>query len=247
MEFKELFMKLLPIIAVVLLLFCTCISIYFIITNINNQNAVSNLGNTTNELRTEIQQAKNDLTSQVQAGLASAKMGLPGPVGQQGPIGPPGGIFASAGPLMCMANQKVATPTFGKGEQSIVYLDTKKYSPIQFWYLENKTNGTVVVKNKFTGKCLTANDLGEIYSDTCTNQQNQQFYWNPDMKLSSISKPNYCIALQDFARTSSNSFNSYNFRTLDQANGSATGTVSRLKLDLCSSSLNPNQTWYVGT
>jgi len=173
-----------------------------------------------------------------------------GPQGVRGPPGPqgvPGGFYSASGPILNMATKKVGTPTFGNGFASIVYLDDKRYSPIQYWYLENQSNGTVKVKNKFTAKCLTANNLGDVYSDNCSSDNNSQnFTWGPSMQLSSSSFPNQCVSIQQFERNNNNSNDSYNYDNLQAKPRSNTGTVQKMKLEACSSSLNPNQTWYIG-
>ena len=188
----------------------------------------------------------NSLNSKTSVENNLLKMGPQGTQGPQGPQGPPGGTFMASGPIMSMASKKVVTPTFGVNIQAIAYLDDKQYSPIQYWYLENNPNGTVQIKNKFTQKCLNTNNLGDVFNDNCNNQQSQQFMWGQNMQLASVGQQGKCITTDSFTRNDSNSTNSYNLSNLTVQNNSNTGTVSRLKLAPCSSSLNPNQTWYVG-
>ena len=38
----------------------------------------------------------------------------------------------------------------------------------------------------------------------------------------------------------------YNYDNLNTIPGSNSGNVEKLKMELCSASLNPKQTWYVG-
>lgn len=176
--------------------------------------------------------------------MARGPQGVRGP---QGPAGPPGGFYSASGPLINMANKKVGTPTFGKGIYSIVYLDDKHYSPIQYWFLENNKDGTVKVRNKYTDQCLTASNLGDVYSDPCRdNDNNQNFKWNSSMQLASQGFANQCISVQDYARNTNNSTNSYNYETLQAQPNSNVGTVQKMKLEACSASLNPKQTWYIG-
>jgi len=148
--------------------------------------------------------------------------------------------------MINMATKKVCTPTYGKGFSSIVYLDEKHYSPIQYWYLENQSNGTVKVKNKFTNKCLATNNLGDVYNEDCSNNNNQNFTWGPTMQLASSGFPNQCVSIHEFTRNQNNSNNSYNIATLEAVPNSNVGNVLKLKLEPCSASLNPRQTWYVG-
>lgn len=188
----------------------------------------------------------NEIQSKTDVANVSLKQGPQGVQGRQGPAGPAGGTYSGVGPLMCVGQKKVATPTFGTKEASIVYLDEKQYTPVQYWFLENNDNGTVTVKNKFTGNCLTVNKLGDIYSDTCRNDGNQQFIWSPTMQLSSVSQQNQCVSIENYERNATNSNNSYNLKDMTVKRGSNNGNVQRLKLSPCSSSQNLNQTWFVG-
>jgi len=173
--------------------------------------------------------------------------GPQGPRGPAGPVGPPGGFYSASGPLVNMYSKKVGTPTFGKGLYSIVYLDDKHYSPIQYWFLENNSNGTVKIKNKFSGQCLTTSNLGDVYSDPYRdNDINQSFLWNNSMQLSSQGQANQCISVADFSRNNNNSANDYNLDTLQAQPNTNVGTVQKMKLEACSASLNPKQTWYIG-
>lgn len=175
--------------------------------------------------------------------IARGPQGVRGP---QGPMGPPGGYYTASGPLINMSNGKVGTPTFGKGEPSILYLDEKRYSPIQYWYLENQDGGKIRVRNKFTDMCLTANQLGDAYSDVCTaNNNNQLFTWGPSMQLMSSGFNNKCVSVAPFQRDSTTN-TSYDYATLQAKQNSNVGNVDKLKLETCSTSLNPKQTWYIG-
>ena len=82
------------------------------------------------------------VVSQAQS-LNTGTRGLQGPRGPSGPQGPPGMSYSAAGQLLNMATKTVATPTAGKGLQSIIYLDNKNNSPVQYWFLENNPDGTV--------------------------------------------------------------------------------------------------------
>ncbi len=181
----------------------------------------------------------------------SMARGPQGPRGPVGPMGPPGGYYTASGNVMNMAAKMVATPTWGKQPLSIVYLDDKNYSPVQFWTLENQDDGSVKVRNKYTDFCLTTNNLGDVYSDICTKDDptinsNQKFNWGKTLQLQSKSFANQCISTTDFTRTA-NEQNAYDYKTLEAKKDNEAGkTVKKLKLEACSASLNPKQTWYVG-
>lgn len=188
----------------------------------------------------------NDIQSASEVSNANTKIGPQGVQGPIGPAGPPGGTNAGVGPLMCVGEKKIATPTYGKGESAIVYLDNKSYTPVQYWTLKNNPNGTVSIINKLTGLCLQNNNLGDVFSNPCNNSNDQQFTWLSNMQLQSANLQNHCLAIEPYSRNSGNSNNSYNFQTLEQKKKSNNGTVNRLRLSPCSSSQNLNQTWWVG-
>ena len=188
----------------------------------------------------------NKLYSANNTDAANIKRGPQGVQGVQGPEGRTGGVHAAAGPLMNVGEKKVATPTYGTGESAIVYLDEKQYTPVQYWTLKNNDNGSVSVVNKLTGNCLDTNNLGDVFSSPCNNNQSQQFMWSPNMQLSSLGQQNKCISMANYGRTAANSNNNYNLQTLQVQRGTNNGNVKRLQLDSCSSSFNPNQTWFVG-
>jgi hypothetical protein len=199
------------------------------------------------------QEAKNkNLAAQSNSASSIAatnmKRGDQGPPGIQGPPGPTGGVHAGAGPLLCVGQKKVATPTVGTSQYSIIYLDNRRYTPIQYWTMRNNQDKTVSVVNKFTGNCMTTDDLGTVYSDTCKNPipMNQKFSWGPNMQLSSSAKQNYCVTVDNFARNTSNSNNSFDLDNLTEKQDSNNGTVSQLKLSPCSASQNLDQTWWIG-
>lgn len=197
------------------------------------------------------QQNKNLVAKQNSAGSIAAtnmKRGDQGPPGIQGPPGPTGGVHAGAGPLLCVGQRKVATPTVGKSSVSIIYLDDRRYTPIQYWTMRNNPDGTVSVVNKFTGNCMTSNNLGDVFSDTCQTPVplTQKFNWGPNMQLSSADRVGYCVAVNDdlFKMDDSNSMNKYDLDNMTEKPGSNKGTVSQLKLLQCGPS--PNQTWWIG-
>ena len=234
----------LSIIALVIGLAGFVIALYVIITSSGRFNAIEkNTQNNIDAVNSKINKIQSNTDTNANS-LSRGPQGIRGPVG---PAGPPGGYYSASGPLINMNNKKVGTPTFGKGEPSIVYLDEKHYSPVQYWFLENKSNGNVVVKNKYTDYCLTANNLGDIYSDICNDSnQSQQFKWGKNMQLMSTQFTNQCIGTKTFSRTNTNSNNNYNFTDLTAKPNSNIGNVEKLSLEACSSSLNPKQTWYVG-
>jgi len=191
---------------------------------------------------------QNKANSANQIAANNMKRGDQGPPGIQGPPGPTGGVHAGAGPLLCVGQKKVATPTVGTSPYSIIYLDNRRYTPIQYWTMRNNPDGTVSVVNKFTGNCMTTDNLGTVYSDTCRNPvpMNQKFSWGPNMQLSSSAKQNYCVTVDNFSRNTSNSNNSFDLDNLTEKRDSNNGTVSQLKLSPCSASQNLDQTWWIG-
>jgi len=190
----------------------------------------------------------NQIKSQNNISNVNIKRGPQGPPGVNGPPGSTGGVHAGAGPLLCVGHNQVATPTFGTKESSIIYLDDKHYTPIQYWTLQNNSDSTVSIINKYTGNCMTTNSLGDIFSDKCSipPTSNQKFNWMPNMQLSSVSQQNQCIAVDNFIRNPNNSNKSYKFDDLSSKQGSNNGNVTKLQLKNCSSSQNLHQTWWVG-
>lgn len=188
----------------------------------------------------------NEIQSANEVSNANIKIGPQGVQGPIGPAGPPGGTYSGVGPLMCVGENKVATPTYGKGEPAIVYLEEKNYTPVQYWSLKNNPNGSVSIINKMSGLCLQNNNLGDIFSKPCDGSNAQQFSYLPNMQLQSSNLQNHCLAIEPFSRNSSNSNNNYNLKTLQVKKGTNNGTVQKLRLSPCSASQNLNQTWWVG-
>ena len=176
------------------------------------------------------------------------KRGDQGPPGIQGPPGPTGGVHAGAGPLLCVGQKKVATPTINNGEYSVIYLDDRRYTPIQYWTMRNNPDGTVSVVNKYTGNCMTTNNLGDVFSDTCETPipLTQKFIWGPNMQLSSVDKQNFCVTVDNFDMNIGNSNNKYDLNNMTESKEPNSGTVSKLKLKSCSPSHNLDQTWWIG-
>lgn len=221
--------------------------IAFIITmKINGEN--SKLNNKIQEQEKNSKKISENANSERQIAAKNMKRGDQGPPGIQGPPGPTGGVHAGVGPLLCVGQRKVATPTVGTSPYSIIYLDNRRYTPIQYWTMKNNPDGTVSVVNKFTGNCMTTDDLGTVYSDTCKIPvpMNQKFSWGPNMQLSSSAKQNYCVTVDNFARNTSNSNNSFDLDNLTEKKDSNNGTVAQLKLSPCSASQNLDQTWWIG-
>jgi hypothetical protein len=185
------------------------------------------------------------ISSQAQT-LNTGNRGLHGPRGPSGPQGPPGMSYSAAGQLLNMAMKTVATPTAGKGTQSIIYLDNKNNSPMQYWFLENNLDGTVSVKNKYSDRCLNTDGGNNVFSDVCRDDNNQKFVWNSQMQLLSKGQNGKCMSIQDFSRNTGNSTNNLDPTTGQALTNTNNGNVKRVALDVCSSSLNPNQTWFVG-
>jgi hypothetical protein len=219
----------------------------FIIQQVKNGeiSAIEQQVQTSNTQNTE---KLNKLNSANQIQSTNMKRGDQGPPGIQGPPGPTGGVHAGAGPLLCVGQKKVATPTVGTSQYSIIYLDDRRYTPIQYWTMRNNTDGTVSVVNKFTGNCMTTNNLGDVFSDTCKSPipLTQKFNWGPNMQLSSADKQNFCVTVDNFNMNTSNSNNKYDLDNMTEKKDSNNGTVTQLKLKSCSQSQNLDQTWWIG-
>jgi hypothetical protein len=209
----------------------------------NSSSDVEKLQKNMDEFQTSIEKL---VVSQAQA-LNGGTRGLQGPRGPVGPQGPPGMSYSAAGQLLNMATKTVATPTAGKGLESIVYLDSKNNSPLQYWFLENNPDGTVNVKNKYSERCLKTDGVGNVFSDICKNDDTtQKFIWNSQMQLVSRGQNGKCMTIQEFTRNSGNSQNSLDPLTGQPLSNTNNGNVKKISLDTCSPSINPNQTWFVG-
>jgi len=211
----------------------------------NSSSDIQQLQKNMDEFKTSIEKV---VVSQAQA-LNSGTRGLQGPRGPSGSQGPPGMSYSAAGQLLNMATKTVATPTAGAGPNSIIYLDSKNNSPLQYWFLENNPDGSVRVKNKYSEKCLNTDGGNNVFSEICSkekNNMNEQFIWNPQMQLQSKSQNGKCMTIQEFTRTTGNSTNSLDMTTGQPLANTNNGNVKKVALDTCSSSINPNQTWFVG-
>jgi hypothetical protein len=176
------------------------------------------------------------------------KRGDQGPPGIQGPPGPTGGVHAGAGPLLCVGQRKVATPTYGISDASIIYLDDRRYTPIQYWTLRNNSDNTVSVVNKFTGRCMTTNKYNDIYNAECKDPvpSNQKFNWKPNMQLSSVDIPDFCVSVDTKFQMSNENMNKFDLDNMTEAPGTNKGVVSKLLLKTCSDTNDINQTWWIG-
>jgi hypothetical protein len=204
-----------------------------------------------NKVAAQEQQNRNLAASQNSAGSIAAtnmKRGDQGPPGIQGPPGPTGGVHAAAGPLLCVGQRKVATPTVGTSDASIIYLDDRRYTPIQYWTLRNNPDGTVSVVNKFTGNCMTTNNSKAVFSDRCRNPVplNQKFNWSPNMQLSSADMQNFCVSVDSKFQMSNENMNKYDLDNMTEKPDTNKGVVSKLLLKQCGSTNDANQTWWVG-
>jgi len=190
--------------------------------------------------------AKQNSASSIAA--TNMKRGDQGPPGIQGPPGPTGGVHAGAGPLLCVGQRKVATPTVGTSDASIIYLDDRRYTPIQYWTLRNNPDGTVSVVNKFTDNCMTTNNLKDVFSDKCKNPVplNQKFNWKPNMQLSSADIQNFCVSVDNKYPMSDNNNNRFDLDNNSEKPNSNKGTVSKLILKQCGETNDLNQTWWIG-
>lgn len=239
----ELITILIIVIAIVSLIAIVGIIIGFVALNKSNSSSdVQQLQKDIDEFKTSVEKL---VVSQAQS-LNTGTRGLQGPRGPSGPQGPPGMSYSAAGQLLNMATKTVATPTAGKGLQSIVYLDNKNNSPLQYWFLENNPDGTVSVKNKYSERCLNTDGGNNVFSDVCRNDNTQKFVWNSQMQLVSNGQNGKCMTIQDFSRNTGNSTNNLDPTTGQALSNTNNGNVKRVALDTCSSSINPNQTWFVG-
>jgi len=218
------------------------------ISKSNQSSEIQQLQKNMDEFKTSIEKV---VVSQAQA-LNTGTRGLQGPRGPSGPQGPPGMDYSAAGQLLNMATKTVATPTAGQGEQSIVYLDNKNYAPFQYWFLENTPDKNGVrVKNKMTGFCLKTDDKKNVFSKSCTRDfgdPDERFNWDTNMKLRSIGQGGKCMTIkQNFQRGAGVSNESYDPNDGSAMTNSNKDRVNRIELEDCSSSINPNQTWFVGS
>jgi hypothetical protein len=203
------------------------------------------------KLAKQDEQNKDLNAKQNSAGSIAAtnmKRGDQGPPGIQGPPGPTGGVHAAAGPLLCVGQRKVATPTVGVSDASIIYLDDRRYTPIQYWTLRNNPDGTVSVINKFTGNCMTTNNADAVFSDKCKNPVplNQKFNWGPNMQLSSADKQDFCVSVYSKYPMSNENMNKYDLDNMTEKPDSNKGVVDKLLLKKCGEVNDINQTWWVG-
>lgn len=213
----------------------------------NSSSDIEQLQKNMDEFQTSIEKV---VVSQAQS-LNTGTRGLQGPRGPSGPQGPPGMDYSAAGQLLNMSTKTVATPTAGQGEQSIVYLDNKNYSPFQYWFLENNKKGNGVrVINKLTNYCLKTDNDNKVFSKACTNDfsdSNELFYWDSNMQLKSIGQSGKCMTIErGFQRGAGLSNQSLDPLTNKPLPDSNKDKVNRIALETCSSSINPNQTWFVG-
>ena len=227
-----------------------CLGVAALVIAIINKGTVSGINSTVSDNKkkceNDVQQSKSD----AELAATNMKRGSQGPPGIQGPSGPTGGVHAAAGPLLCVGQKKVATPVTGTSPFSIIYLDDRRYTPIQYWTLRNNSDSTVSVVNKFTGNCMTtATNTSDVYSDKCVNPVplNQKFNWGQNMQLSSVAQNTQCLSVQNnFAMSNSNSNNRFDLDNMTEKQNSNNGSVTQLKLMECSKSQNLDQTWWVG-
>lgn len=233
------------IIGIIIVLSISICAVIVAIVSLNKHS--SNTDNTVSKKDfDEFKESISKVISSQSQSLNTGTRGLQGPRGPSGPQGPPGMSYSASGQLLNMAMKTVATPTAGKGTQSIIYLDNKNNSPMQYWFLENNLDGTVSVKNKYSDRCLNTDGGNNVFSDVCRDDNNQKFVWNSQMQLLSKGQNGKCMSIQDFSRNTGNSTNNLDPTTGQALTNTNNGNVKRVALDVCSSSLNPNQTWFVG-
>jgi len=214
----------------------------------SNDGRVTSLNNKITVQEGEIKDLNAKINSSGSIAATNMKRGDQGPPGIQGPPGPTGGVHAAAGPLLCVGQRKVATPTVGVSDASIIYLDDRRYTPIQYWTLRNNPDGTVSVINKFTGNCMTTNNADAVFSDKCKNPVplNQKFNWGPNMQLSSADKQNFCVSVDSKYPMSNENMNKYDLDNMTEKPDSNKGVVSKLLLKKCGDTNDANQTWWAG-
>ena len=240
--------KLIMIIVLIVFGIAALLGIIGFIMQQKNDGTVKNFDGKIQTNTEEINNLKIKIESNFSQLASNMKRGDQGPPGIQGPPGPTGGIHAGAGPLLCVGQRKVATPTAGTSDASIIYLDDRRYTPIQYWTLRNNNDKTVSIVNKFTQKCMSYNDKLEIFSDICKNIENQKFTWGDNMTLSPSSKfTDQCISVQDKFQLSSMNNNRYNLdNNKEEDSDKNKGEVTKLLLKKCSTNYDANQTWWIG-
>ena len=214
-----------------------------------NDGRVNSLNKKITTQEGEIKDLNAKINSSGSVSATNMKRGDQGPPGIQGPPGPTGGVHAAAGPLLCVGQRKVATPTVGVSDASIIYLDDRRYTPIQYWSLRNNPDGTVSVVNKFTGNCITTNNEKAVFSNKCEDKNvplNQKFNWLPNMQLSSAAMQNFCLSVNSKYPMSNENMNRYDLDNMTEKTDSNKGVVSKLLLKKCGEVNDINQTWWVG-
>ncbi len=214
-----------------------------------NDGRVNSLDTKVKAQEVEINELNKKIKSADSVSATNMKRGDQGPPGIQGPPGPTGGVHAAAGPLLCVGQRKVATPTVGVSDASIIYLDDRRYTPIQYWSLRNNPDGTVSVVNKFTGNCMTTNNEKAVFSNKCENKNvplNQKFNWLPNMQLSSAAMQNFCLSVNSKFQMSNENMNKYDLDNMTEKPDSNKGTVTKLILEQCADGQKLDQTWWVG-
>jgi hypothetical protein len=220
----------------------------FIIQQANDGKVTTAQGNI-GQIQQDIIDLKAKQNSAGSIAATNMKRGDQGPPGIQGPPGPTGGVHAGAGPLLCVGQRKVATPTVGTSDASIIYLDDRRYTPIQYWTLRNNADGTVSVVNKFTGNCMTTNKENAVFSNKCDDKNvsaNQKFIWKPNMQLSSVETPNFCVSVKSNYPMSNENMNRYDLDNMTEKSDSNKGAVTKLLLEQCADGQKLDQTWWVG-
>ena len=95
---------------------------------------------------------------------------------------------------------------------------------------------------------MTTNNSKAVFSDRCRNPVplNQKFNWGPNMQLSSVDIPNFCVSVDSKFQMSNENMNKYDLDNMTEKPDTNKGVVSKLLLKQCAEVNDINQTWWVG-
>ena len=96
---------------------------------------------------------------------------------------------------------------------------------------------------------MTTNKNNAVFSNMCVDKNvplNQKFNWLPNMQLSSVETPNFCLSVENNFPMSNENMNKYDLDNMTEKPNSNKGAVSKLLLKRCKDTSDYNQTWWVG-
>jgi hypothetical protein len=95
---------------------------------------------------------------------------------------------------------------------------------------------------------MTTNKYNDIYNAECKDPvpSNQKFNWKPNMQLSSVDIPDFCVSVDTKFQMSNENMNKFDLDNMTEAPGTNKGVVSKLLLKTCSDTNDINQTWWIG-